>query len=126
MIWVNIDYVITLHSHIIQCSGGVDGLRDYNLLESAISAPMQSFGGNDLFPSELEKIVRLGFGLASNHAFVDGNKRIGAMVMQLLLNWNGYSIKISQDELADVFIGVADGAVDMPALLRWTQTHLAK
>lgn len=72
MIWVTVDDVIALHSHVIEKSGGLDGLRDRNILESAISAPLQSFGGKELFPTDLEKIARIGFGLAANHAFLDG------------------------------------------------------
>jgi death-on-curing protein len=80
MIWVTAEDVVAIHSRIIQVSGGIDGLRDRAGLEAAIAAPLQSFGGEDLFPTDIEKIARIGFGLASNHAFIDGNKRIGAMV----------------------------------------------
>lgn len=81
MIWITAEDVIQIHSRVIQGSGGMDGLRDYDGLEAAISAPIQSFDGQDLYPSDVEKIARLGYGLASNHAFVDGNKRIGAMMV---------------------------------------------
>ena len=85
MIWVTVDDVIAIHSRVIEKSGGLDGLRDRSILESAVSAPLQSFGGKELFPTDLEKIARIGFGLAANHAFLDGKKRIGAMVVQILL-----------------------------------------
>lgn len=87
MIWVTADDVILIHSRIIQTTGGIEGLRDRAGLEAAIAAPLQSFGGEDLFPSDIEKIARIGFGLASNHAFLDGNKRIGAMMTQLCSMW---------------------------------------
>ena len=96
MIWVTAEDVVAIHSRIIQVSGGIDGLRDRAGLEAAIAAPLQSFGGEDLFPTDIEKIARIGFGLASNHAFIDGNKRIGAMVTQLLLKWNGYQFQLSR------------------------------
>ena len=79
MIWVTAEDVVAIHSRIIQVSGGIDGLRDRAGLEAAIAAPLQSFGGEDLFPTDIEKIARIGFGLASNHAFIDGNKRIGVV-----------------------------------------------
>ena len=79
MIWVTADDVIALHSRIIERSGGMDGLRDRALLEAAVAAPLQSFGNTDLYPTVPEKAARLGYGLASNHAFLDGNKRIGAL-----------------------------------------------
>ena len=116
--------VVAIHSRIIQVSGGIDGLRDRAGLEAAIAAPLQSFGGEDLFPTDIEKIARIGFGLASNHAFIDGNKRIGAMVTQLLLKWNGYQFQLEQNELADMFIGIADGTKDETELRYWINDHI--
>jgi len=124
MIWITADDVIQIHSSVIQRSGGMDGLRDRAGLEAAISAPMQSFGGQDLYPTTVEKIARLGYGLASNHAFVDGNKRIGAMMTQLLLKWNGFQMSLRSGELADMFIAIADGSAKESDLLAWIQTHL--
>ena len=112
-----------IHGRIIQTTGGLDGLRDRGGLEAALAAPLQSFDGQDLFPTDLEKIARLGYGLASNHAFVDGNKRIGAMMTQLLLKWNGYQLRLSKGELADMFIAIADGTAREKDLLVWLQQH---
>lgn len=124
MIWITVEDVIRLHSQVIQATGGLDGIRDLNVLESAVCAPLQTFGGQELFPSEIEKIARLGYGLASNHAFVDGNKRIGALMTQLLLQWNGYRIELEVGELADMFISVADNAANETDLLDWIRQHL--
>lgn len=124
MIWVTVDDIILIHSRIIQVTGGIDGLRDRSGLEAALAAPLQTFGGKDLFPSELEKIARLGFGLASNHAFIDGNKRIGAMMTQLLLKWNGYSLSLAEGELSEMFISIAEGKHKAEDLLKWIQAHL--
>ena len=124
MIWITADDVIAIHSRVIEKSGGLDGLRDRDILESANSAPLQSFGGKELFPTDLQKIARVGFGLAANHAFLDGNKRIGAMVVQLLLKWNGYALHLQQGELADMFIAIADGSAKEEDLLRWIERHL--
>ena len=123
MIWVSAEDVILIHGRIIQTTGGLDGLRDRGGLEAALAAPLQSFDGQDLFPTDLEKIARLGYGLASNHAFVDGNKRIGAMMTQLLLKWNGYQLRLSKGELADMFIAIADGTAREKDLLVWLQQH---
>lgn len=124
MIWVTADDVIAIHARVIEKSGGLDGLRDRSILESAVSAPLQSFDGKELFPTDLEKIARIGFGLAANHAFLDGNKRIGAMVVQLLLKWNGYVLQLQQGELADMFIAIADGSAQEQDLLHWIKQHL--
>ena len=124
MIWISAEDVILIHSRVIEGSGGLDGLRDREGLEAAVSAPMQTFDGKELYPTDLEKIARLGFGLASNHAFVDGNKRIGAMMTQLLLKWNGYDLTLRSGELAEMFIAIADGTAKEKDLLDWISKHL--
>lgn len=124
MIWINADDVMAIHSRVIAKSGGIDGLRDRDGLEAAVSAPLQSFGGTELFSTELEKIARLGYGLAANHAFLDGNKRIGAMMTQLMLQWNGYRLALKPGELAECFIAIAAGERDEGELLAWIQAHL--
>lgn len=124
MIWITAEDVVQIHSHVIRGSGGLDGLRDRDGLEAAVSAPMQTFGGQELYPTDIEKIARLGFGLASNHAFLDGNKRIGAMMTQLLLKWNGYQLELSPGDLADMFIAIADSSATEQDLLQWIYRHL--
>lgn len=124
MIWISAEDILLIHSRVIEGSGGLDGLRDRNGLEAAIAAPMQTFDGRELYPSDIEKIARLGFGLASNHAFVDGNKRISAMMTQLLLKWNGYDLTLRTGELADMFIAIADGTANGKDLLDWVYAHL--
>lgn len=124
MIWISAEDVIRLHSQVIQTTGGLDGIRDRSVLEPALCAPLQTFGDQELFPSEIEKIARLGYGLASNHAFVDGNKRIGALMTQLLLKWNGYRLELEAGELADMFISIADNIADEAGLLEWIHRHL--
>ena len=124
MIWISAEDVILIHSRVIEGSGGLDGLRDRDGLEAAVSAPMQTFDGKELYPTDLEKIARLGFGLASNHAFVDGNKRIGAMMTQLLLKWNGYNLTLRSGELADMFIAISVGTAKEKDLLDWISRHL--
>ena len=124
MIWVSAEDVVLLHSRVIATTGGIDGIRDPSGLEAAVAAPLQSFGGQELFPTDVEKIARLGYGLAANHAFLDGNKRIGALMTQLLLKWNGYSLHLQPGELADMFIAIAAGEAQEQELLEWIRAHL--
>ncbi len=85
MIVLSKEQILVLHEQLIEETGGSSGLKDEGLLEPALASPFQSFDGKDLFPSVYQKAARLGFGLASNHAFVDGNKRIGAHAMLVFL-----------------------------------------
>lgn len=126
MIWTTAEDVMMIHSRIIQATGGCDGIRDKSALEAAIAAPLQSFDGADLFPTIIDKVARLGYGLAANHAFIDGNKRIGAMMTQLLLKWNGYKLNLQQGELADMFIAIADEKAKEQDLLEWIKKHIKK
>lgn len=126
IIWVNAEDVIAIHRRVVQTSGGLDGLRDRDGLEAAIAAPLQTFCGEELFPTDIEKVARLGYGLAANHVFIDGNKRIGAMMTQLLLQWNGYHLSLREGELAEMFISIADGTSDLQDLRLWIQNHLKK
>ena len=119
MIVLSKEQVISLHSQLIEETGGVGGLRDEGLLDSALNAPFQSFGNVEPFPSIQQKAARLGYGLIMNHPFVDGNKRIGAHVMLVFLALNGIELDYTQDELSGVILGVASGETGFDELLKW-------
>ena len=123
MIVLSKEQVIALHAQLIEETGGVGGLRDEGLLDSALNAPFQSFGNVEPFPSIQQKAARLGYGLIMNHPFVDGNKRIGAHVMLVFLALNGIELDYTQDELADVILGVASGETGFEQLLKWIISH---
>ena len=80
MIKFSKEKVLLLHDLISRETGGDAGVRDFGLLESALESAYQTFDGQELFPSKEEKAAKLGYALISNHAFVDGNKRIGMYV----------------------------------------------
>ena len=123
MIWITAEQVIAVHAYLISETGGTAGIRDKGGLDAAIAAPLQSFDGIDLFPTILEKIARIGYGLAANHAFVDGNKRIGAHVMLVFLALNGVELQHSQTELSDIILQLAAGEINAEHLLRWILSH---
>ena len=124
MIILSKEQIILLHHQLLEETGGGHGLKDEGLLESALAAPFQSFDGKDLFPSVYQKAARLGFGLASNHAFVDGNKRIGAHAMLVFLMINSIHLEYTQEELSDLFLGVADNTKDYHDVLGWIIAYL--
>lgn len=116
--------VLLLHEHLLRETGGAAGLRDEGLLDSAVSAPFQSFDGTELFPTVIEKAARLCFGLVKNHAFIDGNKRIGAHSMLVFLAVNDTELTYTQEELTNIILGVASGKIDYEDLLSWIKTHI--
>lgn len=115
--------LILLHDQLIDETGGAHGIRDDGLLESALFNPLQTFEGAELFPSVTEKAARLGYGLVKNHAFVDGNKQIGAHAMLVFLAVNGIRIEYTQKELSDIILHVASGEKDYTDLLLWLKSH---
>lgn len=123
MIRLTTKQVISLHSSLIEATGGTDGVRDIGLLESALEAPFQTFGGKELYPALIQKAARLGHSLVSNHPFVDGNKRIGIHTMLVFLAANGVEIECTQKELIDVGLSLADGTMNAEKLLIWLSSH---
>lgn len=115
--------VLLLHEQLVAETGGSAGVRDEGLLESALSAPFQGFGGVDAYPSIQQKAARLGYGLVKNHPFVDGNKRIGAHAMLVFLALNGIELEYTQRELADIILQVAAGKADYDTLFHWLIFH---
>lgn len=115
--------VLLLHQQLIEATGGSPGLRDEGLLESALSAPFQSFAETSAYPSLQQKAARLGYGLVKNHPFVDGNKRIGAHVMLVFLAINGVELRYTQQKLVDIILQVASGEGRYEDLLTWLLAH---
>ena len=125
MKWLTKELILSMHAQLLEETGGSAGLRDETLLESALYAPLQAFDGNELYPTIVEKAVRLAFGLCSNHAFVDGNKRLGAMALLIALQINQSPLRqLPEGELSEMFLKVAGGSVDYDELLRWTRRRL--
>ena len=119
MIWLSEKQIILMHADMIKHTGGGEGLRDSGMLLSSLSAPFATFGGVSLFPSTVEKAVRLGSGLTQNHPFVDGNKRIGIHAMLVVLSLNGIMINYTLSELVEVSLSLASGEIGYDELLEW-------
>ena len=123
MIRFSQEKVLLLHQLLIQETGGSPELRDVNLLDSALESVFQTFGGQELYPTKEEKGARLGFTLISNHAFVDGNKRIGMYVMLTFLEVNGIHMQYTDEEMVHVGLSVAAGTMKYAELLAWVKEH---
>ena len=98
-------------------------MRDYSLLESALESAFATFDGNDLYPSKEEKGAKIGYSLISNHAFVDGNKRIGMYVMLTFLEVNGIKIDATNKDVENLAMSVASSNSDYADILEWIQKH---
>ena len=113
--------ILMLHTQLIQQTGGSEGVRDYNLRDSALETPFQSFGGDELYPTI--QAARLGYGLIKNHCMIDGNKRIGTHAMLVFLALNGIELKYMQKELYETILDVAAGKIEYEDLLQWVLDH---
>ncbi|MDD4402342.1 MAG: type II toxin-antitoxin system death-on-curing family toxin [Desulfitobacteriaceae bacterium] len=115
--------VLQMHSLLIKQTGGIDGVRDEGLLDSALNAPFQSFDGEDIYKTIQSKAARLGFSLINNHPFIDGNKRIGILSMIVFLEINGIEVICTNEELIELGLGLANGTIDHNSLLNWLIGH---
>lgn len=123
MIKFSKEKILLLHQIMAEATGGDVGVRDDALLESAIENIYSTFDGIELYPSKEEKAARLGYSLISNHAFVDGNKRIGMYIMISFLELNGIKIEATNDEVVKLGLSVADSSSNYDDILKWIIEH---
>ncbi len=123
MIFFEYEQVIKIHRSLIEKTGGMDGIRDAQLLDSALKTPFQTFGGNNLYPDILDKASQLCYSLIENHPFVDGNKRIGVHLMLLFLKLNNIEVNYSQQELIDFGLDIASGKMSKNDIKGWIIEH---
>lgn len=119
----NAEQVMELHRRIVKSTGGSAELRSQALLESALARGQAGFDRHELYPSVEEKAAAIGCGLIQNHTFVDGNKRIGVMVMLLILRMNHLPIQYEQAELIEIGLSVASGTADVVDMVHWIREH---
>jgi death on curing protein len=121
---ITIAEILETYQRIMRQSGGLIAIRDFGALESALSQPYMTFGGNELYPSLAEKAAALGFSLIQNHPFADGNKRTGHAAMAMFLAINGYKIDASIDEQTAIVLSVAAGKLDRDEFTKWLSSHI--
>lgn len=123
MIRFSRDKVLLLHQLMIAETGGAADVRDFGLLESALESAYATFDGQELYPTKEEKGARIGYALISNHAFVDGNKRIGMYVMLTFPEVNGVRLNCTNADVVYAGLAVADGTLKYEGLLDWVREH---
>lgn len=121
---ISLTDILLLHEFSIVDYGGAEGIRDEGLLISAISRPFQTFDGEELYPSPLEKAAALLESLIVNHPFVDGNKRVGMLSMVALLAENGMEITADGENLYQFIISVSTGSLDYKQILAWLRVNI--
>lgn len=113
--------ILELHQHLIEESGGTSGIRDFGALGSALAQPEMTFGGEDLYPTLIEKASAPAYSICMNHPFVDGNKRVAHAAMEIFLVLNGFEMNGSVDEQEKQFLDLASGNVSREELANWLQ-----
>ena len=123
MIRFSRDKVKLIHQLLAEETGGSIGVRDEGLLDSALESAFATFDGVELYPSKEEKAAKIAYSLVSNHAFVDGNKRIGVFVMLSFLSLNGIRIDATDEDIVQLGLGIADGSVEYEGIISWIKAH---
>jgi death-on-curing protein len=122
--YLSVEDVLEIQRSIVDQIGGIHGVRDLGSLESAVSQPTASFGGEDLYSGVVEKAATLGFGLVSNHPFLDGNKRTGYVATRIFLKLNGYDLAGRTDDKQDAILSIASGKMNRSQFAHWIREHL--
>lgn len=115
--------IYELHTQLENTFVLSSGVRDENLLASAVNTPFQTFMGNDLYPSIYDKAAQLCYGIANNHPFTDGNKRTALHSMYVYLIINGFDITATQQDVENMIIDVAAGNMTNVELAQWLQKN---
>jgi len=120
---LSVETVIAMHSELIEQSGGLDGIRDINMLDASINSPFHTFDEQYLYPTIQAMAAHLAFSLIKNHPFLDGNKRIGILSMLVFLDINGLPVDCTDDELITLGLGLADSSITEQELIEWIISH---
>ena len=121
--WLALVHILAIHSDQIKTHGGSPGLRDRGLLESALERPKNRYHyGSDANLAALA--AAYGFGLANNHPFIDGNKRVAFQAMYLFLGLNDFRNEALEEEVVALILSLAAGQLDETELAEWVRQHI--
>jgi death-on-curing protein len=123
MITLTVSEIILLHEKLITATGGERGIRDKRLLESAVLSCYQTFGGEELYPTVIEKAARMAFAICKNHPFIDGNKRTAIVSMLVILRIKGISLLYTQSELVELGLKIAENIIEYEEIVMWIYLH---
>lgn len=120
---ISIKEALQIHSTVIVQHGGSTGVREMNLLESALNRPFQTFDGSELYPTAIEKAAAIVESVVKNHPFSDGNKRTGYVLCRLLLMGSGLDIKASLEDKYKFVISISTGEINYDEIKSWLEAH---
>ncbi len=118
-IWISVGLALAVHRRQLAEHGGAEGVRDQNLLNSALARPIHLFAYRQPRPGIPQLAATLAFGIARNHAFIDGNKRTAAVLCETFLELNDYILEVDDAEMFAVFLSVAAGELSEAKLEGW-------
>jgi death on curing protein len=124
MRYLTLAEVLDLHARIVEQSGGAAGVRDLGGIESALAQPQMTFAGQELYPTIESKAAAICFSLVMNHAFVDGNKRIGHAAMETFVVMNGFELVAEVDDSEQMMLRLVAGQLRRDELLEWVSRHI--
>ncbi|MBL7575506.1 death on curing protein [Peptoniphilus asaccharolyticus DSM 20463] len=126
MKYVSVDEVIKLQEKLIFRYGGSKGIREMNLLKSSIESVFQTYEGIELYPTIIDKIIQVSYSLIKNHCFIDGNKRIGVMILLYLLEINEINHIMSNLDIIKLGLEVASGEISKEAFKSFVENKIIK
>lgn len=122
-VWIDAADCHAFHAEMLERFGGLEGLRDVGLLDSALHRPPQLFAYGD--PSPFELAATYAAGIVKNHPFLDGNKRTGFLAAALFLEINGHRFAASEEEVVERTLALAAGAIGAPEYAAWLERSCA-
>ncbi len=124
--FIPLELALTIHTDLLQRYGGLPGIRDRNLLESALAQPRITIGGKYAHKTLFDKAAAYGFHVCKNHPFTDGNKRVSFVLMDIFLQKNGWEIVAHEEEAYSTMIALAAGKLTKAQLASWLKEHSSK
>lgn len=124
IVWISEQVAITVHNRQLAQHGGMSGIRDNGLLQSALHRPKNFLAFSESSPDIASLAAAYGYGIVKNHPFVDGNKRTSYIVMRTFLILNGCDISATDEEKYRIWIAIASGEMTEAQLADWIRKHL--
>lgn len=121
---ITLEEVLLIHKLAIEKFGGSSGIREDSLLDAAVNRPYATFGQQELYPTPIDKAAAIIESFVKNHPFTDGNKRIGYILMRLMLLKNDMDIKATENEKYNFVIAVAESKLDFEEIKSWIEKHI--